>query len=283
MTIKRKQLIGLIKEAVLGGNRDSIPEMIIAQAGDRQEQLIPHFSFLQTYFKSDELRQIFVDSIQQDYRALLNNPKEARLYFSDSELGDRLRDIHFQHPWDFYTHAEDFSYVFPSNELVKDIDDKFGMKLFLYYCFDAPLESFSEETQKLLRPHIDMTVVDAVVGPRRESGFACGGMEANYRTAIKEGVGYTVVNDVFLAKMFHRKGEAKKASLISNGNFKSKNNYVVWENVVYAPSNGCEGRIIEAIAQDKKDIHIDGLTIRPVRPIIGYSSNDFFEMFDRKG
>jgi|GEM_PF-4920207 len=280
MVIKRKRLTRIVGKAVSTGRTSEIPKMVLAAAGDKPEQLISHFSFLQTYFNSDALRDIFVASIDKDYKHLLNNPREARLYFSDDELSTRLSDIHSQHPWDFYNHAEPFSFVFPSSKLIQNLDDKSGMKLFLFYCFDAPLESFSEAAQKKIKEHVDFRVVNASIGPRKESGFACGGMELNYKTAISEGKGYCLVNDVFLAKMFHRKTEAKKVSLISRNNFKSTNNYLVWADVIYAPSNGGEKQIIDAITQGQDKLYIDDLIIRPTRPIIGYSSTDFFNMLD---
>lgn len=256
--------------------------------GGSAVDLLPHMSgLLRPYFSSDEVLEIIKPDIDSNPELVLNNVAELRHFFPDEDLRARLLLIHAKSPWTFYIKAEGMKDLFSVDffkEQIKDNDFDFEdnlFRLFQLFYSSASLGAFGETIRRSLEERLEgAPEINVRVGEMREPGFACGGMERNYLEASKSGAGLCLVNGCFLAKYFHRKGDAKKVSIIADQNYRTINGGVIWEGYLYAPTNGQHAQMMEAIEQGEKEIHISNLVLRPSRPMVGITSQDVFQAFE---
>lgn len=75
-----------------------------------------------------------------------------------------------------------------------------------------------------------------------------------------------MVNNNFMAKFFHLKGNPQTLSYLPLDTYKTENDYVIWENYFYGPSDNQHKKVIEAIKDGEKKIEIPNIAMRSIRP-----------------
>lgn len=250
------------------------------------EELLLQTSRIKPYFSAVDMETLFRLAFEKDNLNVLKYASIARDYISDKELRGELILQHEKMPWQFYINALKFSVLFPNlffdskfKESPELLDTNY-FNLFLSYNSASPLSSFTQDMHDLLSAKIgDSKSYDVSVGGVKEAGFACGGLEDNYKAAVAQMKGLCVVNNNFIAKLFHRRAEAKKVSLLSQASFISDNGYPVWKEIVYAPSEGQHETIIDAINSGATEVYIPNLIIKAVRPLIDLDSKTLFDQY----
>lgn len=214
-----------------------------------------------------------------------------RQHLQDEHLQSHLVNIHAKQPWQFYTHGEHVQGLFPRlyfNALLnqgKDFlaDANLGPIFLLYYSHNQ-LASWNDEMRKYLRQHIaGQEVAQVRILDPKDAGFACGGMEKNYRQAARNDTGLCEVNGgLLLAKLYHAKEsvEAKKVAYICRETRETSSEQILWNNYLYAPAEGQHQLLIDAISRGDRKIEIWDLKIRPIRPLIGETSKSIYSRFN---
>jgi hypothetical protein len=215
-----------------------------------------------------------------------------RQHLQDEELRPHVLNIHEKHPWQFYIHGEKLKDLFPSL-FFKDlsIKDKDFLKdpnlgpIFLLYYSNLYLSAVNPKLREYFVEHIEEKSFAGVrIEEPKDPGFACGGMEKNYRQAAKNNTGLCRVNGgLLLAKLYHAKQnvDAKKIAYICRDSQVTTSGQILWSNYLYAPTEGQHQIIIDAISRGQKDVHVDGLKIKPIRPLIGETSRSIYSLFDK--
>ncbi len=277
-----KSIIAHAKEG-----RIAIKEALL-HACDTPEDIIPHLERVKPYFSAAEIEQIFRQAFTKNSRTLITFAASAKEYLPNEELRKQLIEQHKKTPWEFYIHAEEFSELFP--KLFFENQFKANPKItttelfdiFLFYNANIALNAFSQETRTILKTQLSKSrSLDITIGETKDAGFACGGLEQNYHAAIAEQKGICIVNNVLLAKLYHRKTDAKKLFFVATESRMGANGYPIWNNMIYAPTGEQHTEIIHAVTQGHKHTHVEDLVIKPVRPLIGTTSKELLAEYHR--
>ncbi len=246
------------------------------------------------------LRYLGIDKIRGRVKTALNDehpqsylgflPK-LRDVFPDGELREHLLALHRKYPWDFYTRCpEGIEALFPNDffrqKMSIGVDPFQDDDLFKIFQFNNAARLLAALEGDDLRARVSERMEsketrEVLIGARKDPGFACGGMERNFMEAARRGEGLVRVNEHFLAKMYHRKGEDKavKVTVLSDANAMTTKGGVLWKDYLYATSQGQHVPIVNAIASRTTDIEISDFVLRPVRPTIGFGSSQVFSQF----
>jgi hypothetical protein len=270
--------------------KDVIRKHISVMADKSPSSFFQHLEsdLIKPYLTPKEIREYYENIIEKTPELLLRYSYVIREFVEDSELRKKIfEDIYHKYRWVTYTEKKNIRDLFPVSYFSELLDDRdlneTELDLFLLFYGDNDIESIgNKNVSRYLRSLLNETKIQGcTVGKYLESGFACGGMESNYRDAVEKNQGICLVNNVFLAKFYHRKGEAKKVSLLSRENCYSENEYPVWSRLIYAPNTDSVRKIEEAIVDNEKKIDLENLIIKAVRPHINLDTDSLFKTFYR--
>ncbi|MFT4326556.1 MAG: hypothetical protein ACMXYK_03585 [Candidatus Woesearchaeota archaeon] len=282
MTLTKKALNKCIKDYGCDG-KEKVRREIYALAQNGRDtdyvSMVRQLKNIKGFFLGDELNTLLAVAKMQDPFVIMREYEQVSELIPDEDIREQSIDLHSKFPWEFYINSGAVKHLFNSEFFGSDERFYELFPIFLNYHAGGMVRSFSKSLQDKLVPMLNNIEVPVSIADRREQGFACGGMEKNYYDALLKGEGLTLVNDFFLAKMYHRKGNPKKVSLIAKGNATSSNGYPVWEDVIYAPSCCCHEKICDAISQNKSAVDMNELTIRPVRPLIEMKSSKMVDTY----
>jgi hypothetical protein len=213
-----------------------------------------------------------------------------RAHLQDEVLRPRMIDVHAKHPWQFYIHSEQLKDLFPSHyfkdlqkQNVDFLNDPKLAPIFLMYFSHIHLSAVNPDLKDYVLQQVETARPAAIrILDPKDAGFACGGMEKNYRQAVKNDTGLCLINDgLLLAKLYHAKENvsAKKVAFICRDTQITSSNQILWSNYLYAPAEGQHTAVIDAINSGQNELHIDDLKVRPIRPLIGDTSRSIYDSF----
>ncbi len=254
--------------------------------------VLVHYERMLGYLGIDKIRERVRKALASEHpQNFLSFTPQLRDILPDVELRENFLTVHRNHPWEFYTRCpEGVEALFPNayfrNLLQKGVDFFQDPVLFKIFQFNNAARLLSaiegEELQAGIQAKLPTPNVKEVnMGQRKEGGFACGGMERNFAEAARKGSGLVKVNGDFLAKMYHRKGaeKATKVTVMANENGMTPEGAVVWQDYLYATSQGQHEPLVEAINSQQRELVLPNFILRPVRPTIGLTSKRLFEAF----
>jgi hypothetical protein len=284
-------------------DRDPVKKIILDAAGDHHkvtEQLSkatasdPFFplihkkarEFLDHAVLMKALRQVLAYEQPAKYLRFIDF---FRQHLPDEELRSHVISLHQRHPWQIYINGEHLKDLFPS-QYFKDLlsnnvdflaDPHLG-PIFRQYYSNLQLSAVMDDMRAFLIARLESkdTAEIRIMDPK-DPGFACGGMEKNYRQAALLGSGLCQINGgLLLAKVFHAKEtvKAKKVAYICRNTQLTSSGQIIWSNHLYAPADGQYGVVADAIFCGKKHIIIEDLKVRPIRPLIDETSKAIFNL-----
>ncbi len=273
------------------GNRDEIVAELEREVQGDPEVVLRLADKVQPFLSVDIIRSAMLTVMAADHpERYLPYLHKVQNFFPDEELRERMRGVHRTHPWMFYTHGQTLKPLFPNEYFKRQMDQ--GIDIFrdpdlrsIFLLFNAPMAiaSYGENIRDRMRRMLDTEEqADVYMEQAKEPGFACGGMEKNFLQAAREGRGLCTVNGgQLLAKHYHAKGadKAKKVSYVAPGNQETVEGYMLWRDYIYAPTDGQHVPIIQALERGDRDVTIEHLTVKPVRPLIGTTSKQLFGAF----
>ncbi|HRH93815.1 MAG TPA: hypothetical protein PKV72_04780 [Candidatus Peribacteria bacterium] len=273
------------------GNRDEFLEYLRLEVGEDPDVVLRLADRVQGFLGVDEIRSA-METVLNGGRPerYLGYFDRVQRFFPDEELRPRMVEVHKTHPWLFYTHGSTLESLFPNEyfrRLMADGTDIFTdpdlLRIFQLFNAEMPIISYSEQIRNRMRMLLETEEqADVYVEQPKEAGFACGGMEKNFLQAARERRGLVAVNGgQLLAKHFHAKGadKAKKVSYVAPKTQETVEGYMLWGDYIYAPTDGQHVHVIEALERGERDVTIDHLTVKPVRPLIGTTSKQIFDAF----
>jgi hypothetical protein len=278
--------------AEYGGNRDEIALHIDMEVEADPEIALRLCDKVQPFLSVDSIRRAMEIVMSGDHpERYLPYLKSVQNFFPDEELRERLVKVHHSHPWMFYSHSGNLKELFPNEYFRRLMDqgvDIFAnpdlLRIFQLYNAQMPILSYNAKIRDRLRLLLEtQEQADVFIEAPKEPGFACGGMEKNYRQGARTQQGLCLVNNgLLLAKYFHAKGDAKKVSYLARRTQETEEGYILWKDYLYAPTEGQHAFVIDALENGKHEVTIPHLMIKPVRPLIAETSEEIFTLFESK-
>lgn len=229
---------------------------------------------------------------KEHFGDFLRHIKELRFLFTDDELREVITKHYKQFRFSIFMQREHLERLFSGDFFDQHAEDLFKnpqlRELFLLFNADKPFESFSDPQKEKIEGQIECKEpLEVEVGTDREPGFACGGLEDNFISALRKKKGVVKVNGIALGKYYHRKAGSKeemelKASLVFPANQLTTSGSIIWRDYAYSASMQQHAIIAEAIQNGEPECDIPNIRVRPVRPLIGVTSKKLFRDYKKQ-
>lgn len=239
---------------------------------------IMRFEKVKSYLTQQQ-RQAAIDQVFIEYSTADWLPYIAiiRDMVPDIVLREKIEEFYTASPWIVQVSKEKIKDIFPNEYFKHDIikhNGTFGSsakrELFLLFSGHHDFRSLDPIIQQAFIEEIENApMINATLYWTKDPGFACGWMEKNYYHSLEKNNGnwLCIVNNVFIAKYYHRKWEASKVCYVPIETCKTENWFIIWENYFYAPSDKQHEEVIDAINNNIESIFINNLSIKAVRPV----------------
>jgi hypothetical protein len=260
-------------------NIDQIKNYIV-EILNKKPNLILKDSNVSRYLQWDEIKKRLEEIILKDNNRVFWL-SFIQKYIEKDRLISLLHAEYEKSPWLFFRYIEKIRPLFDdkyfenkAHILKTEFLEVPIWKIFLLLNGHRPIFSFWENIQFAIKNVIDNSpLVDININWFTEPGLACGGMEANYIEAARNNKWLCMVNNIFLAKFYHRKWEAKKVAYLPCSNYITKDWIILRKDCFYTPSKQQHHIVIDSIQAWQNNIIISDLCVKLVRPCLWITSN----------